>query len=278
MAKLATYTSSHARRVQAIANQRRLAGQPPCSIDDVDRAARGANWSQRSGYGPLVQCVCLVELGEVGQILAAGAVGRHSDSSASLLWLCAERDHVPLELLQALCADHSNISRAFAFASDLAPALEGLPRSLFPEYHQALVEVGFLGSDLWSYMYARPTRLIMPGLDRDITVADVVAPPDGQKLLLEKSGDVLGYSVRRVIGESVGFIDWIEIDPRHRSEGLGRTLLELSLWHLHQQGCGEYVLLIDDDEPEYRDRTAAVALYVSMGFREIARLWTYEFS
>lgn len=58
----------------------------------------------------------------------------------------------------------------------------------------------------------------------------------------------------------VGEVYVVGLDPAEQGHGLGRTLTEVGLRHLHDRGLGEVILYVE------ADNTPAVAVYTKLGF------------
>lgn len=97
-------------------------------------------------------------------------------------------------------------------------------------------------------------------------------------LVAERAGAVLGYVYGELEGNDwmslrgpAGVIHDLVVDPDHRSEGVGRRLLECALQTLRERGAPRVVLsTAQQNEPAQR-------LFASLGFHptmiEMTREW-----
>jgi mycothiol synthase len=69
---------------------------------------------------------------------------------------------------------------------------------------------------------------------------------------------------------TAGTVHMVGVDPDCRGEGLGRALVVAVLHRLRQKGFREAHLLTEDF------RTAALSLYLSLGFRPVMVHWTHR--
>jgi len=71
-------------------------------------------------------------------------------------------------------------------------------------------------------------------------------------------------------GRHAGLVHWVGVDPSCRRQGVGRALVLLALARLREKGFREALLLTEDH------RTAALGLYLSLGFRPVPLHWTHR--
>ncbi|MCK5575598.1 MAG: ribosomal protein S18-alanine N-acetyltransferase [Sphingomonadales bacterium] len=87
---------------------------------------------------------------------------------------------------------------------------------------------------------------------------------DGEGVVLESSGHVIGYCLmRRVLDEAE--ILSIAIDPAHRQKGAGLYLLEHVLAELGQEGVAQVYLEVRESNDQARN------LYLKSGFISIGK-------
>jgi ribosomal-protein-alanine N-acetyltransferase len=87
-------------------------------------------------------------------------------------------------------------------------------------------------------------------------------------LVLEQGDRVIGHAVVSVAGEDAE-LQRIAIDPSRRGEGLGRHLLDACLADAAARGAERVILEVREDN------SAALALYASAGYSELARRARY---
>jgi ribosomal protein S18 acetylase RimI-like enzyme len=251
----------------------RLPGQPPCTPERLAAVVEGRSqagawrWEQLTGVRTLV---AVTPDGDVG---GAGAVGRGADGHPHLLWLHAreERDVVDA-LLFNLLRGFRRGRPAFAFdaATDVSPAVEGLPAAHRPVTAAALVRSGFTGRARWLYLCAAGA-----GPAPDVPIRVIGRSGDCRVEASGPAGPVGGAEVG-LTGPGTGVIWWLEVEPSHRRAGYGRALLRGARRALADAGASSTVLLVDLDAGAERDRRGALHLYGSEGFEVVDELWSYE--
>lgn len=100
-------------------------------------------------------------------------------------------------------------------------------------------------------------------LEQDMAKLYQFAPPEGRLLLGEWEGKIVGCACLRKIGEDVGEIKRMYVQPEYRRRGIGRSLLEAIINEARQSGYSKIRL---DSAPFAR---RAQVLYHSLGFRNI---------
>ena len=100
-------------------------------------------------------------------------------------------------------------------------------------------------------------------LEQDMAKLYQFAPPEGRLLLGEWERKIVGCACLRKIGEDVGAIKRMYVQPEYRRRGIGRYLLEAIVNEARQSGYSKIRL---DSAPFARK---AQALYRSLGFRNI---------
>ena len=100
-------------------------------------------------------------------------------------------------------------------------------------------------------------------VEQDIASIDKFQPPSGCLALAFKDGQACGIGCLRRIGDGIGEIKRMYVDPSFRGSGAGRAILEKLLITAHHAGYGKVRL------DSTRFMTAAHALYRSFGFKDI---------
>jgi ribosomal protein S18 acetylase RimI-like enzyme len=122
-------------------------------------------------------------------------------------------------------------------------------RELFREYAQSL---GF--------------SLCFQGFDQELAaLPGDYAPPEGRLLLLTVANDAAGCVALHKIDGSICEMKRLYVRPQFRGKGVGKILAERVIAEARQMGYKQ--LRLDTVEPVMR---TAVAMYRSLGFREIA--------
>jgi ribosomal-protein-alanine N-acetyltransferase len=93
-------------------------------------------------------------------------------------------------------------------------------------------------------------------------------PMPGVWLVLAQGGEeAVGFSLARVVADEAELL-LLAVKQKARRRGTGKLLLERFLEDAAARGAGRFYL-------EVRDGNSAVALYKSMGFREVGRRAKY---
>lgn len=251
----------------------RLPGQPPCTPGQVAAVVEGRSQAGTWRWEQLTGVRTLVATTPEGHVIGAGAVGRGADGHPHLLWLHAGEDRTVVDaLLFNLLRGFRRSLPAFAFdaATDVAPAVEGLPAGRRPVTAAALAERGFTGRARWLYLCAAGA-----GPATGIPIR-VIGPPGDCRIEVSGSGGALGGAEIGLTGPGTGVIWWLEVEPPHRRAGYGRALLRGARRALAEAGASSTVLLVDLDAGAEPDRRGALHLYESEGFEVADELWSYE--
>jgi GNAT superfamily N-acetyltransferase len=129
------------------------------------------------------------------------------------------------------------------------PSEIALVRDLFLEYANSL---GF--------------SLCFQGFDTELAgLPGDYAPPEGRLLLAEYDGRLAGCGALHKLKPGICEMKRLYLRPEFRGKGLGRKLAERLIGEAHS--IGYHTMRLDTVEPLMKD---AVALYSSLGFRQIA--------
>jgi ribosomal protein S18 acetylase RimI-like enzyme len=103
------------------------------------------------------------------------------------------------------------------------------------------------------------------GFDEEVArLPGCYAPPSGRLLLAARGGESIGCVALRPLGTGVCEMKRLYVRPNRRGEGIGKMLAERIVREARR--IGYETMRLD----AIRDMHAAVRLYGSMGFREIA--------
>lgn len=271
------YESADEGMVLEIVNEDRLPGQPRVSAEMLAEALAGRSEIDAGWWALLAPVRTDVAVDGSGRVVGVVSYAVHAAEPVGfLLWLhCREDESLATALVDHACVELGTDSvRAFDFASALTRGLEALPVRRRQATHRALEKAGFTGEDLWRYMrMPLESRELLPrgtgararqceGGNFEVRVRDRWG---------RKTGEV-------VVGPPVagtGVLWWISVEERARGRGLGRALVGSALGLLLELGAREVILYVDDGPRAEDDRSAANALYESVGFVEVDRLWFY---
>jgi ribosomal-protein-alanine N-acetyltransferase len=99
-------------------------------------------------------------------------------------------------------------------------------------------------------------------------IAELLASPGVTGLLLQASGQDIGFALCRVAADEAELLT-VAVSPDHRRRGAGRALLGAVVDHLGKAGVRTLFLDVGVDNP------AASALYEQAGFRAVGRRPAY---
>lgn len=94
------------------------------------------------------------------------------------------------------------------------------------------------------------------------TTPEALVAADAPRRVVEVAGRVVGYVAFQVQSDNSGYIDYLAVDPAHRSAGLGAALVRQACHELVEEGVSHIHLTVREDN------AAARALYRSLGFVE----------
>lgn len=266
------------RAVLELVNADRLPGQPVATVEMLGEALAGRSPVDSSWWEELAAPRTAVAATSDGEVVGVVSFSTRSrDGAGVLLWLHAREDRTTVDvLLQHVLAElrEHRVVEAFSFATALGLGLEALPVRHRPVTAAALVEAGFVGTNLWRYM---GRRLPADDLPRIPEVRIEAPEPDVRELAVVDGDRALAQATVGGPVFGIGVLWWISSEPEARGRGYGRALLGSALQLLTELGASEVILFVDDDEPGgERDRTAANRLYDASGFIEYDRLHSYR--
>ena len=115
------------------------------------------------------------------------------------------------------------------------------------------------------YAESLGVSLCFQGFDEELaTLPGKYAPPDGCLLLAEHESRFVGCVGLRKLGDGIGEMKRLYVEPAARGLGLGRQLVEAIIREARSRG---YAFLRLDTLPSMQE---AQVLYRATGFREIA--------
>ena len=118
---------------------------------------------------------------------------------------------------------------------------------------------------LREYEAASEVDLCFQGFEEEVeTLERVYGPPGGRFLLVRAGDDTAGCVALRDLGNKICEMKRLYLRPGFRGRGLGRRCAEQVVQEAREMG---YARMRLDTLPTMR---AAIALYRSMGFREIS--------
>ena len=139
-------------------------------------------------------------------------------------------------------------------------AIHELSRSASPSLDLARVRELFV-----EYVDWLKVDLCFQGFDEELAgLPGAYAPPDGRLLLAMHDGQAAGCIALRRFDAQTGEVKRLWVRPAFRGTGLGRLLAERLLTEARE--CGYERLVLDTLSSMH----SAIALYRSLGFREIA--------
>lgn len=272
----------HYAAVARLVNADGLPGQPTCTPEMVQRAARGTSTVDSSWWDELQDVQVEVVEDPSGTVRGAASWATRPPHTGVITWLHGREDTLVVAALldRALDQlDHCAEIEAFPFATALSggAGLEALPIRARPITDSTLRSRGFMGKNLWRYMGRSLPAIHIPRVPNGL----IVEQTDHHQwtLRIENADKTVATAVIGVIEDNIGVLWWLHVEEDARGQGLGRRLLGSVLDLLWDLGVTQAILYVDDDEPGGdRDRRAANHLYDSTGFIEIDRLYSYLYS
>lgn len=259
-----------------LVNADRVPGQPPCAPEDLSAALAGKAEIDRYWWNHFGGVKVLVAENERGGVVgfAAYAVTRDTNEGY-ILWVHGrEKPAVIRALLRHIGDELRGFDvKAFWIATPLALGFEGLPVRHRKATHSVLRSLGFYGEDDWLLMQGKPAEVAQVvgrvRKQRGKEAWDIVISDAGKKTVAEAKVE-LGP-------DGIGFLWWIEVDPKARGKGYGRALLGQARKVLGDAGADRVVLFVDHDNPEERDRRPAIKMYEEEGFEVVDHLYSYQY-
>nr|WP_267283454.1 hypothetical protein [Amycolatopsis methanolica] len=142
-----------------LVNADRLPGQPVATAEMLGEALAGRSPVDSSWWEELAAPRTAVAATSDGEVVGVVSFSTRSrDDAGVLLWLHAREDRTTIDVLLQHVLDElreHRVVEAFSFATALGLGLEALPVRHRPVTAAALVEAGFVGTDLWRYMGRR---------------------------------------------------------------------------------------------------------------------------
>ncbi|NRP74651.1 Mycothiol acetyltransferase [Ensifer psoraleae] len=270
----------HAAAVLELINADRLIGQPYCDLSML-RLAQSGRSEVDSGWWMELKSPVIEVLERGSKVPGVMSYAEHQNGEiAHLLWLHARENDDAISALvdKFLSSTTAPTIQAFQFATALTSGLEALPVAARPSTHATLVGKGFSATDLWRYMhFTTPSRELSTLEGAVIKVDESV---HGWRISAQEGDKEIGFVSAGSLFQGIGVIWLIEVEKEYRGQGVGRKLLGTAIKQLRSHGAGEIILYVDDDDRvpgSERNRTAANRLYDSVGFKEIDRLFSYDF-
>jgi ribosomal-protein-alanine N-acetyltransferase len=93
--------------------------------------------------------------------------------------------------------------------------------------------------------------------------------PSARCVVAERSGRLAGFALGYLSGRRVAHVVTLDVDPKTRRQGLGRTLLEELLSRLARTGAREARLEVSTENP------GAIAFYEKLAYRRRRRIRHY---
>ena len=100
-------------------------------------------------------------------------------------------------------------------------------------------------------------------LQRFMTGIDNFYPPHGRLYLAEYAGDIAGVGCLKRLGDDLGEIKRMFVQPEYRGKGIGKRILDQLIADARAIGCPKICL----DSPKFS--TVSHGLYQSRGFQTI---------
>jgi GNAT superfamily N-acetyltransferase len=261
-----------------------LPGQPACRVGALLGATglRPTGSDLRAGAalgqaGTVRDWQTLVAIGD--EVLGAVCFGRSDGGRVGTIrWLHAREDPaVVADLLDQALARLSGCRAIEAFvAGGIDPLVAGLPDDR-DATREALAEREFTGKQAGRFLYR---ALHAPPAAGDSCAVQVVAIGNERRLSIAgPAGDQVAKATISVPAPGHGVVDWIEVHPAHRGQGLGGRLLKACLRLMYHLGVRHVVGHLDDhnlDADDGHGRIGAHIVTSRAGFVTGAHLTTYR--
>ena len=270
------YQPSDLSAVLTLINYDQIPFQPFVQEDALVRALKGEA-DIDAGWWDDLQSIEVIVCVEKELVVGVAAYGLHkTESTGYILWLHAhEQSTIITKLVKFMVQQMEAYDTlyAFWFATPLTWGIEGLPKKHHPKTHQALINQGFAGEDMWLYM-AGSTRTSKDYVgvvkqDGKGFVINITDEASEEKKLMAQADFSMG-------DQDLGALWWIEVEEAYKGRKLGKRLFHQVLHILAESGAHSMILYVDHDDPIERDRRAAIHMYQGAGFVEIDHLWSYQ--
>ena len=250
-----------------------LPGQPICTDAMLAQAIEGRSPIDNK-YWEDLKALEHIGVIENNELLGVAAFGIRKNGTGALLWMHANENiqviEALLNYLEQKLASCSKIE-AFEHATALNVGIESLPHRR-QATHTALLNRGYQGKDSWLYMMN--SIKVKGTVSAQVKKIEEDEPGQTFQLTLSSKDKEVASAMVGITGEGVGVVWWLETEPEHREQGLGRKMLLQAETVLAEQGITEAILLVDHDAPDGK-RIPAIKLYQSEGWQIVDHLWSY---
>jgi GNAT superfamily N-acetyltransferase len=262
-------TRTHLAALSGVVDADALPGQPPCSVGNLV----GASGLRSTGSPPGQALVALGD--EVSGAICFGSGG----GQGTIRWLHAREDPAVVSdlldrAISRLCG--CPVIEAFV-AGGIDPSVVGLPDDR-DVTRQALVDRGFSERPAGRYLY-RPLQTSPPPSDGAVAVRVTAAGSRHHLTVAGPNGEQIAKATVSVPAVGFGRLDWIEVVPAHRGDGLGGRLLNACLRLLHHLGARHIAGQLDDHDLTADDGHGRIGAHIicsRAGFVTGAQLTTYS--
>jgi ribosomal protein S18 acetylase RimI-like enzyme len=268
------------RQICQLVNHDSIPGQPAATEVSLLQALQGQSPIDQSFWERIERLEHFAAYQEE-RLVGVAALGFRKDGSLTIPWMHAKEDKKIIDaLLDIIIEEHPEKTiDAFFYATALSFGLEGLPHSLRPATHCALLKHGFEGEDLWLYMRGAPLE---GSVEKVAQVKDLEksqrmsSPPQAWELTINEQDKQIAKAEVGIGPDQLGLLRWIEVEEDYRNRGIGHKLLRQALSLLGEVGAKEVLLYVDHDDPKERNRSTAIRLYQREGFRLVDHLYSYQ--
>jgi GNAT superfamily N-acetyltransferase len=264
-----------------VVNADLLPGQPPCGRHRLEMALRGESPVDSGWWRELSNVQAIVARRGGSVVGAASYAIAPADRSGWLLWLHAHENRAVVEaLIDHILGELTGSSHLYAFwiATALSLGLEALPVEQRPVTHEVLLSRGLVGRDSWRYLVLPAERALIDGPEEATSIVSTSGPGEmpAWRLAIGDGEQPVAAAEIALAADGCGVLWWIDVEPAHRGQGIGRRLLRQALRFLALQGANTVAAFVDHDDPRERDPRPTLRLLGSAGFQEVDRLWSYE--